>query len=59
MGLGEGFELGSPDPEAAAAEEGFLPAGGSHRDFFLEEEGGVSLLLEEGFGGWLPPAIQK
>lgn len=68
MGLGEGFDLGSPemDPDAAAAaaasaegglesEEGFLPADDSHRDLRWEvEEGGG--LVEEGFGG-LPPAI--
>lgn len=68
MGFGEGFDLGSPDPEAEAtataveavvleSEEGFFPVVDSHRDLRCEaeaEEG--SGLLEEGFGG-LPPAI--
>lgn len=62
MGFGEGFDLGSPDPDAAPApatevlgsEEGFFPVVDSHRDFRCEAEGAG--LLEEGFGG-LPPAI--
>lgn len=66
MGFGEGFDLGSPDPEAAAtavgagvlgSEEGFFPVVDSHRDLRCEAEAEEGAgLLEEGFGG-LPPAI--
>lgn len=63
MGFGEGFDLGSPDPEAEAApagilgsEEGFFPVD-SHRDLRCEAEAEEGAgLLEEGFVG-LPPAI--
>lgn len=63
MVFGEGFDLGSPDPDAAPAtevlgsEEGFFPVVDSHRDFRCEAEAEEGAgLLEEGFGG-LPPAI--
>lgn len=65
MDFGEGFDLGSPDPDAAAAVEGGLVSEegffgvveeDSHRDLRWEEEEGGGGLVDEGFGG-LPPAI--